>query len=137
MESLKSLPLFNRSSLLVETKAVVWLLGYGVGCATGLGFFYALFAIWSGAPIWIATAAILIASVHASIIVAFWRNRAVVLRRTALMVSMIASALLTCSLAWMFGSNGMRGSPLYGLALMHLLMAFFQPANFATNNPME
>lgn len=136
-DSLKSIPLFDQRTRLAETSAVVWFLGFGIGCATGLSLAYALFAIWNAAPIWIPIAATLIATTHASIIVAFWLNRHVVLRRTALMISMIASAILTCSLAWMIGSYEMRSSPLYGLACMHLILAFCQPAYFSTKKTME
>jgi putative flippase GtrA len=137
IDSLKSIPLFDQRTRLAETNAVVWFLGFGVGGATGLSLAYGLFAIWNTAPIWIPIAASLVATIHASIIVAFWLNRQVVLRRTALMVSMIASAILTCSLAWMIGPHEMRSSPLYGLAFMHLIMAFCQPAYFNTNKTTE
>lgn len=137
IDSLKSIPLFDQRTRLAETNAVVWFLGFGVGGATGLSLAYGLFAIWNAAPIWIPIAATLVATIHASIIVAFWLKRQVVLRRTALMVSMIASAILTCSLAWMIGSHEMRSSPLYSLAFMHLIMAFCQPAYFNTNKTTE
>ena len=126
------MPNFDRNSRLAEMNAFVWFVGFGVGGATGLAFFYALFAVWSGVPSWIAITATTIATMHASIIIAFWHYRDVVRRRTALMVSMIASAILTCSLAWMIGSNGLQTPPLYGLAWMQLLMAFCHPTLFTT-----
>lgn len=132
MDSLRPMPIFDQNTRLAETNAVVWFLGFGVGGATGLALAYALYALWLGAPIWIALVAAFVATIHATIIVAFWLNREVVLRRTALMVSMIASAVLTCSLAWLIGSNGMQTSPLYGLGFMHLIMAFCHPINFRT-----
>ncbi len=125
--------IFDQNTRLAETNALVWFLGFGVGGATGLALVYALFAISNTAPIWIIVAAMLVAAIHASIIVAFWLNRQVVRRRTALMVSMIASAVLTCSLAWIIGTHGMQTSPLYGLAFTHLLMAFCHPTHFATH----
>lgn len=137
MDFLKTVPMNDRDGRLAETNAAVWFLGVGVGGATGLALLYALFAIWNAAPIWIAIAATCVATIHASIIVAFWLNREFVRRKTALMVSMIASAILTCTLAWMFGSYGMRTSPLYGLAFMHLIMAYCHPTNFTTNNTKE
>lgn len=132
-DSQHSIPLFDQRTRLADTNALVWFLGVGVGGATGLSLAYALFAIWNAAPIWIPITAMLIATTHASIIAAFWLKRRIVLRRTALMISMIASAMLTCSLAWICGSYEMRSSPLYGLAFMHLIMAFCQPVNFITN----
>lgn len=132
MDSLKPSPLYDQNACLAEVRPVVWFLGCGVGGATGLALAYAFFALAIAAPIWIAVAATFVAAVHASIIIAFWRYREVVRRRTALIVAMIASAVLTCSLAWIIGSNGMRSSPLYGLAFMHLIMAFCHPANFTT-----
>jgi hypothetical protein len=137
MNTLKPMPIFDHNTRLAETHPVVWFLGFGVGGATGLALAYALLAIWIGAPIWIAITATFVASMHASIIVVFWLYREVVRRRIALMVSMVASAILTCSLAWMIGSNGMQTSPLYGLAFMHLIMAFCHPANFTSNKTME
>jgi uncharacterized membrane protein len=74
--------------------------------------------------------AALIAMIHASIITLFWLNKETVHRRTALMTSMCVSAVLTGSLAWISGSNGMQAGPLYGLAFMHLMIAFFHPMNF-------
>ena len=131
-DSLKPVPLYDQNARLAETSPVVWLLGFGVGGATGLALAYAFIAIWIAAPIWIAIAALLVGTIHASIIVAFWLNREVVRRKTALMVSMISSAMLTCLLAWMIGANGMQTSPLYGLAFMHLIMAFCHPALFTS-----
>lgn len=124
---------FDQSTRLAETSAVVWFLGFGVGGATGLALVSALYTIWIASPLWVVTAATLIATIHASIMVAFWLRRDTVRRRTAILVSMIASAILTCALAWMTGSQGLRTSPLYGLAFMHLIMAFCHPANFATS----
>jgi hypothetical protein len=137
VDSVKSMPHFDQNTRLAETNAVVWFLGFGLGGATGLALAYALFAIWSASPIWIAIFATLVATIHASIMVAFWLNRAIVRRRTALMISMIASAMLTCSLAWITGSHVMQTSPLYGLAFTHLIMAFCHPASFTTNKLLD
>lgn len=126
---------FDKSTRLAETSAVVWFLGFGVGGATGLALVSALYVFWRDYPLWVVIAATLIATIHASIIVAFWLRRDTVRRRNAILVSMIASAILTCALAWTTGSQGLQTSPLYGLAFMHLLMAFCHPANFATSKP--
>jgi hypothetical protein len=64
---LKLMMIFDRNTQLSKTKAVVWLLGFGAGGATGLALSYALLAMWIAAPIWIAIAATLIATIHASI----------------------------------------------------------------------
>lgn len=75
----------------------------------------------------------MIALIHAAIISLFWRYRDVVLRRTAIMVSMVASSILTVVLAILVASGGMRSSPLYGLAFMHLVLAFCHPGIHALN----
>jgi predicted PurR-regulated permease PerM len=128
---------FDQSTRLVETSAVVWFLGFGVGGATGLALVSALCAIWIASPLWVVIAATLIAAMHASIMGAFWLRRETVRRRTAILVSMIASAILTSALAWMVGAYGGQSSPLYGLAFMHLIMAFCHPANFTTSKSTD
>ena len=125
----QALPLIDDRPRLADIKPVVWFLGFGVGGATGLALAWAPYVIWTEKPTWIAIVAALIAMIHASIIIVFWLNKEIIRRRTAVMVSMIASAVLTGSLAWISGSNGMQSGPLYGLAFMHLLMAFFHPMN--------
>jgi putative flippase GtrA len=129
MDSKQALPLIGDQPRLADMKPVVWFLGFGVGGATGLALAWAPYVIGTGKPTWIAIAAALIAMIHASIITVFWLNKETVRRRTAVMVSMSVSAVLTGSLAWISGSNGMQTGPLYGLAVMHLIMAFFHPMN--------
>lgn len=128
--------LFDNQTRLAETSAVVWLLGFGFGGATGIALVYAIYAVYSGMPSWIVITATLISAVHASIIASFWLYRQAVRRMTALMVSMIASAILMCSLAWIIGNTGLQKSPLYGLAGMHLIMAFSHPVHFANNRTL-
>jgi putative flippase GtrA len=129
-DSKQAPPLIGDQARLADMKPVVWFLGFGIGGATGLALAWAPYVVWTGKPTWIAIAAALIAMIHASIITAFWLNKETVHRRTALMVSMSISAVLTGSLAWISGSNEMQAGPLYGLAVMHLMIAFFHPMNF-------
>lgn len=116
--------------LLAQMKPVVWFLGFGVGCAAGLAFAVGLIGTLSGAPTPTSVIAFAIAAVHSTIIIAFWQQRDRVRIRTAVMVSMLASALLTFLLGW---SNGSLRTPFFGLALMHALMAFFHPAIYTTS----
>ena len=136
-DSKQPLPLIDDRLRLADIKPMVWFLGFGVGGATGLALAWAPYVVWSGKPTWIAIVAALIAMIHASIITLFWLNKETVHRRTALMTSMCVSAVLTGSLAWISGSNGMQASPLYGLAFMHLMMAFFHPMNLRLKKSMD
>ena len=56
------MPILDRNVRLAKTNAVVWILGFGVGGATGLALAYALFAIWRGQPSWIVTVAAFVAT---------------------------------------------------------------------------
>ena len=119
---------------LASLNASVWFLGCGLGCATGLSLLCAFIAIWENYILSIAIPALLIALLHASIITVFWLYRFTVHGRTAIMVSMVVSSILTIALAILVTSGGMTTSPLYGLALMHLLFAFFHPGIYASNS---
>lgn len=120
------LPLDSKSTL-ASLHPTVWFLGYGLGSASGLSLAFALMAIWNGDVPWVAIPALLIMVLHASIIILFWKYRYVVRSRTAIRVSLIASSVLTVSLAVIVSSAGMKTQPLYGLAFMQLLMAFCHP----------
>jgi hypothetical protein len=74
---------------------------------------------------------------HASIITVLWVYRFTVHRRHAMMVSMLASSILTVVLATLVASGGMASSPLYGLAFMQLGFAFFHPAVLASTTETE
>ena len=122
---------------LASLNARVWFLGCGLGCATGLSLLSAFIAIWENYILSIAIPALLIALLHSSIITVFWLYRFTVHRRTAIMVSMVASSMLTVVLAILVTSGGITTSPLYGLALMHLVFAFFHPGIYAPTIELE
>jgi hypothetical protein len=97
----------------------------------------AVYSGFSRQPAWITIVAICIGMIHAAIMTAFWLSRRTVRYRTALMIGMVASAMLTWGLAWVTHSNGMNTGALYGLALMHLFIAFFHPTRFVTSKAPE
>jgi hypothetical protein len=126
----------TRASL-ASLNAFMWFLGCGLGCATGLSLLSSLIAAWENRLLSIAIPALMIALIHVSIISVFWVYRFDVHRRTAMMVSMLASSLLTVALAILMASGGMNSSPLYGLAVMQLFFAFFHPAVLSTTVESE
>ena len=121
------IPLSPKESL-ASLNARMWFFGCGLGCATGLSLLCALIAIWQKQTLSIAIPALLIALLHGSIITVLWVYRFTMHRRNAMMTSMLASSILTVVLATLVASGGMASSPLYGLAFMHLVLAFFHPA---------
>jgi hypothetical protein len=90
-----------------------------------------MIAIWQNQTLAIALPALLIALIHGSIVTVLWIYRFALHLRIAMMVSMLASSLLTVVLASIVASGGMSSSPLFGLAFMHLLFAFFHPTVLA------
>lgn len=126
-------PLDGLADKLAAVNARAWLLGCGVGCETGLSALYAILAIWDGNARWLAIPALAVSLVHATIIAKLWQNRNDVLRRTAVIASMIASAVLLFVLAVLIGNNGLPTSPLFAFALIHLIFAFSHPLLFVTN----
>ena len=121
------IPLSPKESL-ASLNARMWFFGCGLGCATGLSLLCALIAIWQKQTLSIAIPALLIALLHGSIITVLWVYRFTMHRRNVMMTSMLASSILTVVLATLVASGGMASSPLYGLAFMHLVWAFFHPA---------
>ena len=130
------IPLSPKESL-ASLDARVWFLGCGLGCATGLSLLCALIAIWQNQTLSIAIPALLIALLHASIITVFWVYRFTMHRRNAIMASMLASSILTVVLAILVASGGKTSSPLYGLAFMQLVLAFFHPAVLSSTTEAE
>jgi len=131
------IPRLDPKASLASLNARTWFLGCGLGCATGLSLLYSFIAIWQNRILSIAIPALIIALIHASIIAVLWVYRFAVHRRTAMMVSMLASSILAVLLATMVASGGMPSSPLYGLACMHLVFAFFHPAVLVSTKKME
>ncbi len=129
----KQSPQFDRLNNLASVNARTWFLGCGVGCATGLSALYGFLAIWNGYAPWLATLALLFAMIHATVITLLWLNRDAVHRRTAVMVSMIASSIFLFVLAIVIGNRGIQTSPLFAFALIHLILAFFHPLLLAAN----
>ena len=123
-----AIPRLNPKASLASLNARMWFLGCGLGCATGLSLLSSLIAIWQNHILSIAIPALILALLHSSIIAVLWVYRFAVHCRTAMMVSMLASSILTILLATLVASGGMPSSPLYGLAWMHLVLAFFHPA---------
>jgi hypothetical protein len=115
----------------------MWFLGCGLGCATGLSLLSSLIAVWQNRVISIAIPALMIALIHVSIISVFWVYRFDIHRRMAMMASMLASSLLTVALAILMDSGGMKSLPLYGLAFMQLVLAFFHPAVLESTRKSE
>jgi hypothetical protein len=130
------IPLSPKESL-ASLDARVWFLGCGLGCATGLSLLCALIAIWQNQTLSIAIPALLIALLHASIITVFWVYRFSMHRRNAMMAAMLASSILTVMLATLVASARMASSPLYGLAFMQLVLAFFHPAVLVSTTETE
>ena len=130
------IPLSPRE-ILASLNARLWFLGWGLGCATGLSLLSALIAVWQSQSLSIAIPALLIALLHASIITIFWFYRFTIHRRTATMASLLASSLLTVALAISMASGGMKSSPLYGLAFLHFVLAFFHPGVLASTTQTE
>ena len=127
----------NPRASLASLNARMWFLGCGFGCATGLSLLSSLIAVWQNRLLSIAIPALMIALIHLSIISVFWVYRFELHRRTAMMASMIASSLLTVALAMIMASGGMKSSPLYGLAFMQLVLAFFHPATLESTRKSE
>lgn len=122
---------------LASLNARVWFLGCGVGCATGLSLTSSFIAILQNRLLSIAIPALIIALIHASIITVLWVYRFSVHRRTAMMISMLASSILTVALAILMASGEMTSSPLHGLAFMQVVFAFFHPAILVTTKNTE
>lgn len=126
-DSSDRIPRLSPKECLASLNARMWFLGCGLGCATGLSLLCALIAIWNQ-TLSMAIPALLIALLHASIITVFWVYRFTIHRRFAMMAAMLASSTLTVVLATLVASGGMASLPLYGLAFMHVVLAFLHPA---------